>query len=99
MNHPYYSIGEGLIVYSKYNEYFLNNNILNKPFISCQQQIYFSADKNFIKKLKILQHFSWLLYINAEQRLNKKENNCKLILNNSIPNMDQFCFEFIIEGT
>ena len=54
MNHPYYSIGEGLIVYSKYNEYFLNNNILNKPFISCQQQIYFSADKNFLKKNNIL---------------------------------------------
>ena len=54
MNHPYYSIGEGLIDHSKYSEYFLNNNILNKPLISCQKHFYFSADKNFLEKNNIL---------------------------------------------
>ena len=54
MNHPYYLIGEGLVVYSKYNAYFLNNNILNKPLITCHNQICFSADKNFLEKNNIL---------------------------------------------
>ena len=63
MNHPYYSIGEGLVVYNKYNKYFLNNNILNKPLITCKRRIHISADKNFIKKKNILNSG---IYLNLE---------------------------------
>jgi len=62
MNHPYYLIGEGLIFYKKYNEYFFNNNIMNKPLTSCEQRIHFSADNNFIIKNKILNSGIYLYF-------------------------------------
>ena len=54
MNHPYYLIGEGLVIHNKYNSYFINNYILNKPLITCENEIYFSANKNFLEKNNIL---------------------------------------------
>ena len=54
MNHPYYAIGEGLVVHNQYKKYFLKNDISNNHFITCKNQIYVSADRNFLKKNKIL---------------------------------------------
>lgn len=54
MNHPYYNIGEGLVVYDKYKKFFLKNNIKKNHFITCKSTIYLSGKKNFLKKNKIL---------------------------------------------
>ena len=70
MNHPYYSIGEGLVVHDKYKKYFLKNNISNNHFITCKNQIYLSANKNFLKKNEILNSG---IYVNF--KISEKKNN------------------------
>ena len=54
MNHPAYSIGEGVMVHEKYVSYFSKNTIKNKPLITCKNEIYFSANKEFLTKNNIL---------------------------------------------
>ena len=54
MNHPFYNIGEGLIIYDKYKKFFLKNDITKNHLITCKHQIYLSGNKNFLKKNKIL---------------------------------------------
>tara|TARA_Y100000741_G_scaffold361926_1_gene346751 strand:- start:480 stop:1904 length:1425 start_codon:yes stop_codon:yes gene_type:complete len=50
MNHPSYSVGKGLIVQNNYNSYFVKNNLSDKSYLTCENNIYISANKNFIKK-------------------------------------------------
>ena len=54
MNHPYYNIGEGLVVYDKYKNFFLTNNIKKSHFVTCKSSIYLSGKKDFLIKNKIL---------------------------------------------
>jgi len=64
MNHPFYNIGEGLVVYDKYKNFFSKKNIAKKHFITCESQIYLSGNKSFLKKNKILNSG---LYINFDR--------------------------------
>ena len=70
MNHPYYSIGEGLVVHNQYKKYFLKNDISNNHFITCKNQIYISANKNFLKKNEILNSG---IYVNF--KISETKNN------------------------
>ena len=54
MDHPYYSIGEGLVLYEKFISYFKKNNLNNIPILTCKNLINISANNEFIKKNKIL---------------------------------------------
>lgn len=53
MNHPYFKIGDGVIDYEKFDDLIQKNKILNKPILTCNNNIYLSANKDFIKRKKI----------------------------------------------
>lgn len=54
MDHPFYSIGEGLILYEKFISYFKKNNLKNIPILTCNHGLNISAKNDFIKKNDIL---------------------------------------------
>ena len=54
MDHPYHSIGDGLILYDKLISYFKKNNLNNRPILTCKSEMYMSAKDTFIKNKGIL---------------------------------------------
>jgi hypothetical protein len=75
MDHPYYSIGEGLVLYEKFISYFKRNNLNNIPILTCKNLINISANNEFIKKNKIL---NVGLYLNFE-KINDNNNLFKQV--------------------
>lgn len=53
MHHPFHSIGNGLINYKKFNQYFKRYNISNFPIITCNSNMYLEANDSFLKKKNI----------------------------------------------
>jgi len=75
MDHPYYNVGSGLVIYEKLISYFQNNTILNKPILTCKNNLYISANKNFVKRKNILNSG---LYVSF-QNINEDDNFFKQV--------------------
>jgi hypothetical protein len=54
MDHPFHSVGEGLVNYKKLNIYNKINNIQNAPLITCNSLMNLSANKDFMLQKNIL---------------------------------------------
>lgn len=54
MDHPFHSVGEGLVNYKKLNIYNKINNIKNAPLITCDSLMNLSANKDFMLQKNIL---------------------------------------------
>ncbi len=50
MHHPYHTIGQGIINYKRLIKYFQKKNIINRPIITCNNNIYIEANISFLKK-------------------------------------------------
>tara|TARA_B110000261_G_C13053097_1_gene345022 strand:- start:133 stop:1560 length:1428 start_codon:yes stop_codon:yes gene_type:complete len=70
MDHPFYNVGSGLIIYEKMIEYFMNNTILNKPVLTCNDSLYFSANKRFLNKKNILNSGLYMGFQNVDENNN-----------------------------
>ena len=53
MHHPFHNIGNGLINYKKFNQYFKKYNISNSPIVTCNSNMYLEANNSFLKKKDI----------------------------------------------
>lgn len=73
MNHPYHSIGEGVIEYNKFFSFLKLANIKNKPILTCNNHIYISANKKFLKKNNIPNSGIYIQF----KTINKKNNLIK----------------------
>ena len=74
MDHPYYSIGNGLVLYEPFINYFKKNNIKNIPILTCNGSLYISANNLFLKKNKILNSgiYIWFQEIGEKNNLFKQ---------------------------
>ncbi len=75
MDHPYHSIGEGLVFYDKFISYFKKINSLNIPILTCNNSIFISANNSFIKKKNIINSGLYFSF----QNINEKNNLFKQI--------------------
>ena len=53
MNHPYHTIGEGIVDTNNFFSFLKSSKINNKPILTCNKNIYISAKKNFLENNKI----------------------------------------------
>lgn len=75
MDHPFHSIGEGLVLYDKFISYFKKKNLSNIPILTCNNTMNISAKKEFIKNNKIVNSG---LYFNF-QEINETNNLFKQV--------------------
>ena len=67
MDHPFHSIGEGLINYKQLNTYNKLNNIKNAPLITCDNLMNISANENFLVQKNILSSGLYVGFQNANK--------------------------------
>ncbi len=65
MDHPFHSVGDGLIYYKKLNTYNKKNNIINSPLITCDNLINITANKDFLLEKNILNSGLYVGFQNA----------------------------------
>tara|TARA_B110000090_G_C13340223_1_gene430828 strand:+ start:28 stop:1440 length:1413 start_codon:yes stop_codon:yes gene_type:complete len=65
MDHPFYSIGEGIINYKKLDTYIKKNDIKNAPLITCDNLINVAANKKFLLEKNILNSGLYIGFQNA----------------------------------
>ena len=73
MNHPYHFIGEGVLEYDNFFSFLKDANIQNKPVLTCNNHIYISANKKFLKKKNIPNSGIYIQF----KTVNKKNNLIK----------------------
>jgi hypothetical protein len=67
MDHPFYSVAEGLVNYKKLQSYNKKNNIKKAPLITCASTYNLSCNKNFIKDKKIINSGLYIRFENANK--------------------------------
>ena len=74
MDHPYYSLGNGLIFYETFINHFKNNNIKNVPVLTCNGSLFISAKKMFLKNNDILNSglYIWFKEIGEKNNIFKQ---------------------------
>ena len=70
MDHPFYNVGSGLIIYEKMISYFKKNTILNKPILTCNDSLYFSANTKFLREKNILNSGLYMGFQNVDENNN-----------------------------
>ena len=65
MDHPYHGVADGLITYNKLISYCNKNNVINKPLLSCFNQMRLTFNSNFLKNKKILNSGMYVLFNEA----------------------------------
>ena len=70
MNHPYHSIGEGVVEYDKFFSFIESANIVNQPIITCNNHIYISANKKFLQNNNILNSGIYIRFKTIDQKNN-----------------------------
>ncbi len=74
MDHPYYSIGNGLIFYEPFITYFKKKNLKNVPILTCNGSLFISANNDFLKNNKIPNSglYIWFKEIDEKNNLFKQ---------------------------
>jgi hypothetical protein len=67
MDHPFHTVGEGLVNYKQLNIYSKLNNIKNAPLITCDNLMNISANENFLVQKKILSSGLYVGFQNANR--------------------------------
>jgi len=70
MDHPFYNVGSGLLIYEKFISYFKSNTILNKPILTCNDNLYISANNDFLKRKNILNAGLYINFRNIDENNN-----------------------------
>ena len=70
MDHPYYSLGEGLVFYEPFVNYFKKNKLKNIPILTCNSSLFISANNSFLKSNKILNSGIYIWFQEIEEKNN-----------------------------
>ena len=62
MDHPYHAIAEGLITYDNLMNYCHKNKVINKPVLSCFNQMRLTSNFNFLKNKNISNSGMYILF-------------------------------------
>ena len=70
MNHPYHTIGEGLVESDNFFSFIKSANIINQPIITCNDRICISANKKFLQNNNILNSGIYIRFKTINQNNN-----------------------------
>ena len=70
MNHPYHTIGEGLVESDNFFSFIKSANIINQPIITCNDGINISANKKFLQNNNILNSGIYIRFKTIDQKNN-----------------------------
>ncbi len=70
MDHPYYSIGNGLVLYEPLINYFKKNGIRNVPILTCNSSMFISGKHFFLRNNKILNSGLYIWFQEIEEKNN-----------------------------
>ena len=74
MDHPYYSVGGGLMFYEPFINHFKNNGLKNIPVLTCNGSLFISAKEVFLKNNNILNSglYIWFKEIGEKNNIFKQ---------------------------
>ena len=74
MDHPYYSVGDGLMFYEPFINHFKSNGFKNIPILTCNGSLFISAKEMFLKNNNILNSglYIWFKEIGEKNNIFKQ---------------------------